>query len=147
MWKLSWKLALEQSTLVDIARAGHFSFDLCPQSAELCVLTVHQEAALNQRPSLTELLLPIVLQRPPSETLGQTKPPQTGLHALNGLVPVELQGLGEVLQSGSLSGAQHQAATSPTQILRPDMSVIRAAGVGASVFLDDFVQIGHGPLV
>lgn len=89
--------ALTGTSLVDIAGAGQFPFDPCPQSSEVCVVTVHNKTMFDQRPGLSELLLPIVLQCPPQEALSQTQPPQAGVYTLKGLVPVELKCSSEVL--------------------------------------------------
>lgn len=110
--------------LIDVARAGCFSFDSGPQSAQLCVFTVHSEATFDHRPCFAELLLSVVLLRPSQKALSQVQPAQTSLHTLDGLRPVETQGLAEVLQSCPLSGTKHQAATSPTQIFCPDFRVV-----------------------
>lgn len=114
----------QSSTLVDITGAGHFPFDLCPKSAEICILTVHHKATFNQRPGFTELLPPIMLQCPPQEALSQTQPPQASFHTLDSSVPVELQCPTEVVQSCSFSGAVHQAAASSTQVLHPDIQLL-----------------------
>lgn len=114
----------QPSTLVDITGAGHFPFDLCPQSAQLCIVTVHHEATFNQRPGFTELLLPVMLQCPPQEALCQTQPPQASFHTLDSPAPVELQCPTKVIQTCSFSGAVHQAAASPTQVLHPDFELL-----------------------
>lgn len=144
---LSLELPGGSSTLVDIAGTGHFSFEPCPQSAELRVLVVHSEAELNHRPGFVPLLLLVELQRPSQEALSHARPAQASLHTPDGLGPVELQGPAEVLQRRSLSGTEHHAAASPTQVLCPHLTITPAAAVRCVVFLDDPVQVGYGPLV
>lgn len=143
----SYKRTFSIPELVDVAGAGQFSFDLWPQSAQLHVLTVHKETAFNQSPSFAELLLTVALQCSAQEAVSQTWLPQTSFHALNSLVPVELQGMGEVLNSGVLSGTQYRAATSPAQVFCPDFRVVWAARLRSTVFLDNSVQVSYGLLM